>query len=113
MCVWGAGGSGAVFDVICVGVAGGKAWLGKQMRPGENKVEVDGGLCVNLIPYEACESLCALCRWHDSFDRLLCLFSEPKFSNILVMVSYLVLLFNCPDAKLSALNVHALLSHLS
>lgn len=32
------------------------------MRPGENKVEMDGGLCVNLIAYEACGSPRALCR---------------------------------------------------
>lgn len=70
-----------MFDVICVGVAGGKAWLGQQVRPGENKVELDGGLCVNLTPYAACESLRALCRWHDSSDRLLGLLSRPKFSN--------------------------------
>lgn len=56
VCVCGGGRVGE-FDVICVGVAGGKAWLGEQVRPGENKVVMDGGLCVNLIPYEACESL--------------------------------------------------------
>lgn len=83
---------------------GGKAWLGEQVRPGENKVEMDGGLCVNLIPYEACEAPCALCRWRGSFHRLLCLLSKPKFSNIHATVWYLILLFHCSDTKLSETN---------